>query len=767
MNFRLIATLALVVAVTALFMNLARAQLRAPRAPASTGFNQEEAMATLVSLAGEQEATHPTGSAANKAVRDRIVRELIGAGYSPEIQSAVQCSPAEFGTGCSVVENIIAVHKGTKPGKSVLATAHYDSVAAGPGIGDDLSGTAIMLELAAVIAGRETKNDVVFLITDGEETGLRGAIAFAERHPLFKQVGVVVNVEARGASGPSMMFETGKGNAALVDLFARTVAYPVANSLTYEIYQMLPNDTDFSIYRKKANLAGFNFAFSNSASLYHSQNDNLANLDRFTLQHQGDNAFAVVGALADADLGSLRSAYDASYFDLHGTMLIVWPSLLNIPLALLALAAIARLIYVHRDAFSPAAVGWSAFAVVGAALLLFAGGWLLSYPLGVWPGVHPLDHPAPWPGRIALAATGVAVPIALAMFLAGRIDPRALALSSWLLLAALALALSIAVTGASYALLWPVLIFAIAAWIETLVRRPGRLAVGMLAGFVAIAFFWLAYLMMFELVLGFHLSHFKILILIPFVLVLTPALLHVIGRRLEPSLALAAGLAVAGVAAWVASATPAYAPDHPRGQNITYYDDVESVPRWLVGSTGPSDEDYLRATGFPPKDELIAFAGLFSDMVRAKPAADLKLPPPTLELEQVLVQDNLRLVRGTIKGGRGGLQFALGLAGKSGIQSLRVAGQDVANTWRLNQDRALMPRFSGFGEAGVQIEIVYDPKKRPTLVLIEQSPLPDSEEARTLVAARTTDAAPVHSGDRAVVVRKLDLEGLAAKFAQP
>src|SRR5204863_149295 len=170
---------------------------------------------------------------------------------------------------------------------------------AGPGVSDDGAGVAVVLELARAFSAKTTRNDVIFLITDGEETGLRGARAFAERHPLMRRVGVVVNFEARGASGPSMMFETGPGNARLMDLFAHAVARPSASSVSYEVYKLLPNDTDFSVYRKLG-LSGFNFAFSNSASLYHSARDNLQYIDRRSLQHAGEHAFEVAGSRVDA-----------------------------------------------------------------------------------------------------------------------------------------------------------------------------------------------------------------------------------------------------------------------------------------------------------------------------------------------------------------------------------------------------------------------------------------------------------------------------------
>jgi hypothetical protein len=37
-----------------------------------------------------------------------------------------------------------------------------------------------------------------------------------------------------------MMFETGLGNAGLLDVYARSVARPSANSVTYEVYRLCP-----------------------------------------------------------------------------------------------------------------------------------------------------------------------------------------------------------------------------------------------------------------------------------------------------------------------------------------------------------------------------------------------------------------------------------------------------------------------------------------------------------------------------------------------
>src|ERR1700720_2554296 len=349
-RFGVVATFLFVVAVTALLLHLWQAQLIAPSGTANTPFSEEHAFATLSRLLKEQRP-HTAGSPENAVVRDRIIAELKLAGYAPEVQAVLQCGPAERNPGCTAIENIIAVHKGTGDGKAVLASAHYDSVPAGPGVSDDGTGVAVVLELARGFSAKTTRNDVIFLLTDGEETGLSGARAFAERHPLMRRVGVVVNFEARGASGPSMMFETGPGNARLMDLFAHAVARPSASSVSYEIYRLLPNDTDFSVYRKLG-LSGFNFAFSNSASLYHSARDNLQYIDPRSLQHMGEHALEVVGVLADADLETLKSASDASFFDIFGLVTVLWPAAINGPIALVALLGLIGLAVAHRDDFT-------------------------------------------------------------------------------------------------------------------------------------------------------------------------------------------------------------------------------------------------------------------------------------------------------------------------------------------------------------------------------------------------------------------------------
>jgi hypothetical protein len=163
---------------------------------------------------------------------------------------------------------------------------------------------------------------VIFLFTDGEEAGLLGATAFVAEHPWVKDVGLVLNFEARGNSGPSLMFETSTGNGWLMEEFAKAAPYPVATSLSYEIYKLLPNDTDFTIF-KDAGLGGFNFSYIDGYAYYHSAIDSVETIDERSLQHHGSYMLALTRHFADLNLENPKG-YDLVYFNIPGAGLLTY-----------------------------------------------------------------------------------------------------------------------------------------------------------------------------------------------------------------------------------------------------------------------------------------------------------------------------------------------------------------------------------------------------------------------------------------------------------
>ncbi|MDQ6758289.1 MAG: M20/M25/M40 family metallo-hydrolase [Acidobacteriota bacterium] len=125
------------------------------------------------------------------------------------------------------VVNIVAVLKGkVNPDRTVIVSGHYDSLnritkpkpagadantpaeedheatvkAVAPGVNDDGSGTAAVLELARVMSQYEWNNTVIFIAFDAEEYGLVGSHAYAERAKKDKQqIEAVLNNDIIGS----------------------------------------------------------------------------------------------------------------------------------------------------------------------------------------------------------------------------------------------------------------------------------------------------------------------------------------------------------------------------------------------------------------------------------------------------------------------------------------------------------------------------------------------------------------------------------------
>jgi|GEM_PF-708203 len=237
---------------------------------------------------------HPVDTEAGEAHAKRVAEALTAAGVPAEFQKTVI---AGAGGAPIKLNNVLGRLKGKNLGPATLVTAHHDSVAAGAGAGDDGSGVVTVIEIARTLAKQETERDVIFLLTDGEEAGLYGAIAFAGEHPWFDDVGAVVNLDARGARGPCHVYEIGFGQRELVSLMQSALPRPVTSSIADEVYsKLMRNGSDFTVYRRLG-LPGFNLAFIGGVEHYHQASDVPGNLHAGTLWHMQESAFALVKAL--------------------------------------------------------------------------------------------------------------------------------------------------------------------------------------------------------------------------------------------------------------------------------------------------------------------------------------------------------------------------------------------------------------------------------------------------------------------------------------
>ncbi|WP_127137114.1 M28 family peptidase [Flagellimonas oceanensis] len=287
-------------------------------------FSTDRALEHVKQLSKEP---HAVGFPGHKRTKDYIISELNTMGLETTIQEGY--TAGDWGN-LSKATNILARIQGSGKGKALLLLSHYDSNPhSSYGASDAGSGVATILEgvRAFLSENRTPKNDIIILITDAEELGLNGADLFVNKHPWAKDVGLALNFEARGSGGPSyMLIETNRGNGTLIKEFTKAnPKYPVANSLMYSIYKMLPNDTDLTVFREDGDIEGFNFAFIDDHFDYHTALDNYERLDRNTLAHQGSYLMPLLSYFSDADLDNLKSLDDLVYFNMPFFKLISYP----------------------------------------------------------------------------------------------------------------------------------------------------------------------------------------------------------------------------------------------------------------------------------------------------------------------------------------------------------------------------------------------------------------------------------------------------------
>lgn len=442
---------------------------------------------------------HPVGSAEHARVRERLVAELERLGLAPVVEEHTVLR----GNVLARVRNVVVPDARSERSKArgaelaraagveapgpVLLCAHYDSVAAGPGAGDDGAGVAALLETARALGASDEAlaRPVRLLFDDGEEMGLLGAQAFVESSAFRRDVAVVVNVEARGTRGASRMFETSLGNGELVDACA-ALPHPSASSVSVEVYRRMPNDTDLTVF-KAAGLPGINFAFVGGGRRYHTRLDDREHLDDGTLQHHVENALAATRALAARvePFAKPGTRGDAVYADVAGAFLVRWPAWTAPWSAALLFLGV---LLAARRAVRAGAARWNELArgaVVSCTAVAFATGLALALDAVVRStrsGVYP------WPpestlARAALAAVSAAAVawacacLAPARERASDGAARALLLGMLVAHALAGLAVALFVPGASYAFALPLL-----APVAIVGRRPGLASLVLVLG---------------------------------------------------------------------------------------------------------------------------------------------------------------------------------------------------------------------------------------------------------------------------------------------
>jgi hypothetical protein len=753
-----------------------------PDAPPGV-FSASRAKAILQELVGDN-VPHPIGSTANAHLREAIVERLTGLGYTSELQSGFVCTDDGV---CGSPVNIIA-RLGAVPENqdAVLLAAHYDSVPAGPGASDDGAAVASALEIARILAARpRPPHPIVLLITDGEEAGLLGARLFVQRHPLARQVRAAVNLEARGTSGSSLMFETGTANSWLMHLYDSAITRPITNSLYYVIYKLLQNDTDFTVF-KTAGYQGFNFAFIGHVGRYHTPLDNAANADARSIQQQGDDALTVLSALANSP--TLRPPIAESvFFDGFARTLIVWPSASTPWAALLALALLLAetAILFRKRAVTGREIIWGAAGTLAALALgtaLCAGLLALGLASGKVPplaGASWIAHPAPM--HVASAAIALFTAAGVSAWLARRAGFWGFWAAAALCEALLSVACALVMPGASFVFLLTAVAAGLGALPVAFSLARSRAPAGWAAGFAALLPMLVIFAAVFAqiqflyMALGSLAWPVSTLVLGLGATTLMP-LLAAATRRARQRIINAAVLSAAG-GALLTFCLPTYSTEWPQRINLEYWWDSDTGEahylarcdslRLPAALAAAARFDPSARPRFPGSAAPAFYAAAQKPLQRSMAAPELLLTaPPAPQGMASQAAGSLTHYTLRLRSARGAPEALVVFPASAQVGSVIFATAEGLVQAKLDrlQSGATLLDVVGLPAGGVEFSVDAAGRQPASIQVFDQS-YAFPEEGQTLQRARPTNATSSQDGDLTVVHRTVSLDPAAGRAA--
>jgi hypothetical protein len=746
---RIVALLFLAVAIWALSKYYyAKPQVLGETAPAAE-FSAGRAYATLGRLLGP-EKPHPVSTQENAAVRARIQAEFAKLGVKTSTYSAFACN-AWRGFNyipCATVTDILAeVVPGQ--GKAIVLLAHYDSVPAGPGASDDESGVSIVLETARALRARGGNglHPVLAVITDGEEAGLLGAQAFLENPALKARVGAVINVEARGTRGRSLLFQTSPGDSALIDLYAKSVPFYSTSSLFAEIYRALPNDTDLTLFIRQG-FPSFNFAFSDNVADYHTPLDRRENLSRLTLQEQGSNMLGVAAELEQTAYADL-AGHKEVYLDLFGYVVPRMPASWAVPLSLVVL-----LIFV-AGAWRTQGFGarqWLTAMLMPPSLLAVCvlTGWALHFIAQLISGQPDPSYAYPIALREGLAF-GV---VAAVVFAARMAEPRLALLAAWIWFAALSLLTAIFLPGISPYFLFPALAAAAAAIVSMFV--PARFADWVFAAPVLVALsVWIALVAAGEGLLGLKLHPLFTVPAAFAAMTLTPLLDARAMRKGVWILCISVSLGAALIATLIAGFQPAFSRTMAQRLSIRYVEDgTTKKSKWSLDAGAPLPPPLRKAADFAADPHPI-FPGPFPNTYDAPVAGPPRFATPPSKLMSDAAGPNGRRLTVMLYGPDADV-MVLWIPKDAGLRHIDLRDEHLDAPADFHGDVLLLCESRDCAETEVTLDVA-SPAKISLFLAQQRFGLPPF--AAKLVAARPKTAIPSQSGDVTILVSAIDVPG--------
>ena len=267
---------------------------------------------------------HPAGSPDLVFFRSRLLDRMHDLGMEVEAHEAtvVTLNGAEHSIEAGPVTNVVGRLRGSASTRPVVLTASYDSVEGSPQA-SAVAGIAVLLEtVRALKAGPPLRNDVVLILTDGQQSGARGVRTIVENAGWLTRVGFIVDLHSRGGSGMPMLWRTTDGNHRLLDLFQKAAPYPAGSSFLYEMSDLLDDPPAFDTYRTLNVVPGVSLGMLGGAETNRTGMDTTSRVSAGALQALGSNTLGLAQASGGMDLTAKPPAVAQE----RGLLQLVWPS---------------------------------------------------------------------------------------------------------------------------------------------------------------------------------------------------------------------------------------------------------------------------------------------------------------------------------------------------------------------------------------------------------------------------------------------------------
>jgi Peptidase family M28 len=712
----------------ALLMASAVSALKPPKPVAASAslskFSAERAMAHVSIIA---RIPHPIGSDANNAVKEYLIAQLSSLKLNPHVFPAIGIYQGTRNIVVGDTRDVIGRLPGTASSRAMVLMAHYDSVYRAAGAADDGAAVAAILEtVRALQNGPALKNDLIVLFTDGEEAGLLGAEAFVTSHPWMKDVGLVLNFESRGNNGVSLLFETGTNNRPVIEEVAKAAPYPIASSLFYALYKLLPNDTDFTVFRALGT-PGLNFAFGENLEAYHSQLDTVDELSTASLQHHGSYALSLAREFGQTDLTRLKALRgDDIFFDWFGGRLIVYGQRWVVPgeIAATILLIMVILLSVRKERLRVKRVLLALLPALAILLLVPAmlgvAGWLV---LRLLAGKLIMgDSPA---NSWLLAGMVLVGGFAGGLLFAGfrkKFTVQELSYTGLITVCTLSWVVALVLPAGSYMLLWPLFLMTLGLVAIEVLDMGDRTRAQCLASVAGTAmtillFSPIAYLLYIFLTLQL-VTIVAVGVLIGLFFITCIPLLNIALPPEKWQFAVLL-LFVGSVICIVTGAKQSHSSARYPWQDTIVYsldaDDHSAV--WLSydGSLDNWTSQFIPGTLQHPQPNYLA--GL-QEPVLSGPASVVELAPPIADVKANEVVDNLRRIQMNVRSRRNASSIDLGFDKDARPVAIKIAGRELSP---LQNSQALTISLLGPFPKGADVELTFKSQSSIVFWLMDRS----------------------------------------------